>query len=73
MKKLINNTNPFMLLLVPILFVMVMGVSYQIEKKGSELEKAANVAYNGKQATSLFNKSVTLFKAVCSVAKQREW
>ncbi|EHQ27252.1 hypothetical protein [Mucilaginibacter paludis] len=70
MKKIITNTNPFILLLLPVLFAMAMGVSYQVKQKTNELQKAA---YSGKQATSLFNKSITLFKAVCSVNKQSVW
>ena len=73
MKKLVTNTNPFILLLLPMLLVVAMGVNYQLKQEGSELKKVANAAYNTKQATSLFNKSVTLFKAVCSVSKQKEW
>ena len=73
MKKLINNTNPFILLLIPVLFVMAMGINYQFKQKSAEFKNVANAAYTGKQATSLFNKSVTLFKAVCSVNKQSVW
>jgi hypothetical protein len=73
MKKLITNTNPFILLLIPVLFAMAIGVNYQFKQETSELKKVANVAYSGKQATSLFNKSITLFKAVVSVTKQKEW
>lgn len=70
MKKILTNTNPFILLLLPLLFAMVMGVSYQFKQKSAEFEKAA---YSGKRATSLFNKSITLFKTVCSVNKQSVW
>lgn len=73
MKRVINNTNPFILLLIPVLLVMAMGVNYQLKQDGAELKKVANVANTGKQATSLFNKSITLFKAVCSISKQKEW
>lgn len=73
MKKLITNTNPFILLLIPVLFAMAIGVNYQLKQDGAEFKKVANAAYTGKQATSLFNKSITLFKAVCSVGKQKEW
>jgi hypothetical protein len=73
MKKLMTNSNPFILLLLPVLFVMVMGVSYQIKQKSAEFQHAAKATYTGTQATSLFNKSITLFKAVCSVSKQSVW
>ncbi len=33
MKKLINNTNPFVLLLAPLVFALIMGISYQFEQK----------------------------------------
>lgn len=73
MKKLITNTNPFILLLLPVLFAMAVGVNYQFKHESAELKKVANITTQGKQATSLFNKSITLFKAVCSVTKQKEW
>jgi len=67
MKKLITNSNPFVLLIIPVLFAMIMGVSYQF--------KHTSFAVKGsyQQSTSLFNKSVTLFKAVCSVSKEKVW
>jgi hypothetical protein len=73
MKKLITNTNPFILILIPVLFVMAIGANYQFKQESAEFKKVANASYTGKQATSLFNKSVTLFKAVCSISKQKEW
>ena len=73
MKKLITNTNPFILLILPVLFAMAIGVNYQFKQDSAEFKKVANITSSGKQATSLFNKSITLFKAVCSVSKQREW
>ena len=73
MKKLITNTNPFILILLPVLFAMAVGVKYQFKQESLELKKVASITNQGKQATSLFNKSITLFKAVCSVTKQKEW
>lgn len=73
MKKLITNTNPFILLILPVLFAMAIGVNYQFKKDSAELKQVASITNSGKQATSLFNKSITLFKAVCSVSKQKEW
>jgi hypothetical protein len=67
MKKLIANSNPFILLLIPVLFALIMGVSYQFEHK-----KAA-VVCSSEQATSLFYKSVSLVKTVCSIAKEKVW
>lgn len=69
MKKLISNSNPFILLLLPVLFALVMGVSYQFEQKASRELGCINV----KQSTSLFYKSMGLIKTVCSIAKQNVW
>jgi hypothetical protein len=67
MKKLITNSNPFLLLLIPVLFALVMGVSYQLEQKKGAVEGSAV------QATSLFYKSIGLVKTVCSIAKEKLW
>jgi hypothetical protein len=67
MKKLITKSNPFVLLLVPVLFALIMGVSYQFQQKSSE------IACNTRHATSLFFKGVTLVKAVCSISKDNLW
>jgi hypothetical protein len=73
MKKLMTNTNPFILLLLPALLVIAMGISRQVKQDGAEFKSVASAACTTQKATSLFTKSVTLFKAVCSVAKQKEW
>jgi len=67
MKKLIANSNPFILLLIPVLFALIMGVSYQFE------QKRAAIVGSTEQATSLFYKSVSLVKTVCAVAKEKVW
>ena len=67
MKRLITNSNPFILLLVPVLFALIMGVGYQFHQHG------AIIVGKTEQATSLFYKSVNLFKTVCTVAKQKLW
>ena len=69
MKKLFSNSNPFILLLIPVLFALIMGVSYQFEQKASMELGQLNV----KQSKSLFLKSVSLIKTVCSIAKQNVW
>ena len=69
MKKLFSNSNPFILLLIPVLFALIMGVSYQFEQKASMELGQLNV----KQSKSLFLKSVGLIKTVCSIAKQNVW
>jgi hypothetical protein len=68
MKKLITNTNPFALLLIPVLFAMIVGISYQVKIKSFA---PANGTYM--KATSLYTKSVTLFKAVCAIHQQNVW
>ena len=67
MKKLITNSNPFILLLIPVLFALIMGVSYQFQQKREAIEGSAV------HATSLFYKSVNLVKTVCSIAKEKVW
>ena len=67
MKKLITNSNPFILLLVPVLFALIMGVSYQFQQK-KEIIVGRTV-----QATSLFYKGVSLFKTMVSVSKEKVW
>lgn len=69
MKKLFSNSNPFILLLIPVLVALIMGVSYQFEQKASMELGQLNV----KQSKSLFLKSVGLIKTVCSIAKQNVW
>ena len=68
MKKLFTNSNPFILLLAPVVFAVIMGASYQFEQKKISLESSAPV-----QATSLFVKGITLVKTVCSIAKPNVW
>lgn len=67
MKKLFTNSNPFLLLLVPVIFALIMGVSYQFQ------QKTEAVANSSVHATSLFYKGVGLIKMVCSVAKEKVW
>jgi hypothetical protein len=68
MKKLFTNSNPFILLLLPVAFALVMGISYQSQIKRDYTEGSAAV-----HATSLFYKGVTLVKNVCSIAKEQLW
>jgi hypothetical protein len=68
MKKLITNSNPFILLLAPVLFALIMGVSYQVHQSHKILTGSTTV-----HATSLFYKSVGLVKTVCAVAKEKLW
>jgi cytochrome c biogenesis protein CcdA len=68
MKKLFTNSNPFILLLAPLAFAIIMGVSYQFEQK-----KECTEGNSAVQATSLFVKGITLVKAVCAISKERVW
>ena len=67
MKTLIKNSNPFILLLVPVFFALIMGVSYQFQ------QKKETIVGTTAHATSLFYKSVSLVKTVCAVAKEKVW
>lgn len=69
MKKLINNTNPFVLLLAPLVFALVMGISYQFEQKKQNDSLAASAV----KATSLFAKGVGFIKAVAAVKADKVW
>lgn len=70
MKKLINNTNPFVLLLAPLVFALIMGVSYQFEQKRHAADEATSSAV---KATSLFVKGVTFLKTVAAVKADKVW
>lgn len=68
MKRLITNSNPFILLLLPVVFALIMGISYQSQQKN--ISTGSNTVVH---ATSLFYKGVTLVKTVCSIAKEKLW
>ena len=68
MKKLFTNSNPFILLLAPVAFAVIMGGIYQFEQKKQSIENSAPM-----QATSLFVKGVTLVKTVCTIANNNVW
>jgi hypothetical protein len=70
MKKLFTNTNPFILLLAPVMFALIMGISYQFEQKKHDTD---NDSASTMHATSLFVKGVSLVKAVCTVSKPDVW
>ena len=67
MKTLIKTSNPFILLLVPVFFAIIMGVSYQFQQN-KDL-----IIGRTEHATSLFYKSISLVKTVCAVAKEKVW
>ncbi|MBE9586030.1 hypothetical protein IM792_16375 [Mucilaginibacter sp. JRF] len=70
MKKLIKYSNPFVMLLVPVMFALVMGVAYQFTQQQQNIKGASAKA---KQATSLFYKGVNLFKTVCGISQENVW
>jgi len=65
MKTLIKNSNPFIMLLIPVMFALILGVSYQFEQK----KESCIMGNSAVHATSLFYKGITLVKTVCSIAK----
>jgi hypothetical protein len=67
MKKLITNSNPFILLLIPVMFALIMGVSYELQQKKETIVGSTT------HATSLFYKGISLVKTVCSIAKEKLW
>ncbi|MBK0379581.1 hypothetical protein [Mucilaginibacter segetis] len=70
MKKLVSNSNPFILLLAPVVFAIIMGVSYQFEQKTQEFASTHSTTI---QAKSLFVKGVSLVKTVCNLSKDTVW
>jgi hypothetical protein len=73
MKKFISNLNPFILLMLPLVFALVLGVGYQFEHAKSLSNADASSLVSVKRTTSLFTKGVHLVKAVCSVSTERVW
>ncbi|WP_345948773.1 MULTISPECIES: hypothetical protein [unclassified Mucilaginibacter] len=71
MKKLLSNLNPFILLMLPVLFALVLGVGYQFEHAKSL--NGDNSIASVKQTTSLFTKGVRLVKVVCAVSTEKAW
>ncbi|WP_183565285.1 hypothetical protein [Mucilaginibacter sp. SP1R1] len=65
MKTLIKNSNPFVMLLIPVMFALILGVTYQFEQK----KESAMIGCTTVHATSLFYKGVTLVKTVCTIAR----
>ncbi|QEM12324.1 MULTISPECIES: hypothetical protein [Mucilaginibacter] len=65
MKTLIKNSNPFIMLLIPVMFALILGVTYQFEQK----KETAIIGRTAVHATSLFHKGFVMVKTVCSVAK----
>jgi hypothetical protein len=65
--KRLTNSNPFILLLLPVFFALIMGVSYQVQ------QKRETIVGTSVQATSLFYKSIGLVKTVCAIAKEKVW
>jgi len=56
-----------MLALVPVMFALIMGVGYQFH------QHRAAITGTTEHATSLFYKSVSLVKTVCSIVEEKLW
>ncbi len=69
MKTLTNNANPFILILLPVVFALIMGMSYQSQVKKVCVQGGSTVA----NATSLFYKGATIIKNICSIDKEKVW
>ena len=69
MKRLITNSNPFILMLLPVVFALIMGISYQSQVKRDYTETSGVVVHT----TSLFYKGFTVAKNVCAIAKEKLW
>ncbi len=66
MKNLILNTNPFILLLAPVILALLLGINY-------ELEHLRTFQIASAETISLFSGKMNLFQTVCEVFKQQVW
>ena len=69
MKKILKYSNPFVLLLIPVMFALVMGVAYQFKQQTT----IKGTAMQAKQATSLFYKGVSAVKTICGISNENVW
>lgn len=70
MKKLTDVLNPFVLLLVPVLFAVIMGLNYQLHRQHEVLAGRIRIT---EQAVPLFYQGIHFVKALCSVSQQNVW
>jgi len=66
MKNLISNSNPFILLLVPVILALLLGINYELDHVRTFEVSSANTI-------SLFSGKMNLFQTVCEVVKQQVW
>ncbi|WP_419801886.1 hypothetical protein [Mucilaginibacter sp.] len=66
MKNFISNTNPFILLLAPVILALLLGIHYELEHL-----RAFRVA--SAETISLFSNRMNLFQTVCEVVKEQVW
>ena len=66
MKNLISNTNPFILLLAPVILALMLGINY-------ELDHIRTIQVASADTISLFSGKMNLFQTVCEVVKEQIW
>jgi len=66
MKNLISNSNPFILLLAPVILALLLGINY-------ELEHLRTIQFASAETISLFSGKMNLFQTVCEVLKEQVW
>ena len=66
MKNFISNSNPFILLLAPVILALLLGIRYEIEHlRAFQIASADTI--------SLFSGKMNLFQTVCEVVKTQVW
>jgi len=66
MKNFIINSNPFLLLLVPVILALMLGINYELEHLRTFHAASA-------ETISLFSRRMNLFQTFCEVIKDRVW
>jgi len=66
MKNFIINTNPFILLLAPVILALLLGINY-------EMEHLRTFQVASAETISLFSDKMNLFQTVCEVVKDQVW
>lgn len=66
MKNFIINTNPFILLLAPVILALLLGINYEVEHLRTFQVSSA-------ETISLFSGKMNLFQTVCEVVKDQVW
>ncbi|WP_299284690.1 hypothetical protein [uncultured Mucilaginibacter sp.] len=66
MKNFIINTNPFILLLAPVILALLLSINYEVENlRTFQIASAETI--------SLFSGKMNLFQTVCEVVKDQVW